>query len=132
MHVTLFAGTKKYQKNIDMKQKWRGMNTEDYNGWLHHPHDDQDYYCCSTHCPEKFRENSDTYIGDDAGRDGAGNEGLAHAETAGARIYTCPMHPEVVRDTPGSCPQCGVALSRFEQAARVSLWGVVVPVAAAG
>ncbi len=24
--------------------------------------------------------------------------------------YTCPMHPEVVRDTPGSCPLCGMAL----------------------
>jgi Cu+-exporting ATPase len=24
--------------------------------------------------------------------------------------YTCPMHPEVVRDGPGSCPKCGMAL----------------------
>jgi Cu+-exporting ATPase len=24
--------------------------------------------------------------------------------------YTCPMHPEVVRDSPGSCPICGMAL----------------------
>ena len=24
--------------------------------------------------------------------------------------YTCPMHPEVVRDGPGSCPICGMAL----------------------
>lgn len=24
--------------------------------------------------------------------------------------YTCPMHPEVVSDTPGSCPKCGMAL----------------------
>ena len=24
--------------------------------------------------------------------------------------YTCPMHPEVVRDAPGSCPICGMAL----------------------
>src|ERR1051325_2302362 len=23
---------------------------------------------------------------------------------------TCPMHPEIVRDTPGSCPICGMAL----------------------
>jgi Cu+-exporting ATPase len=27
----------------------------------------------------------------------------------GAR-YTCPMHPEIVRDAPGSCPICGMAL----------------------
>ena len=24
--------------------------------------------------------------------------------------YTCPMHPEIVRDKPGSCPICGMAL----------------------
>jgi len=24
--------------------------------------------------------------------------------------YTCPMHPEIVRDEPGSCPKCGMAL----------------------
>ena len=28
---------------------------------------------------------------------------------AGAR-YTCPMHPEIVRDAPGNCPICGMAL----------------------
>jgi Cu+-exporting ATPase len=29
--------------------------------------------------------------------------------TVGTR-YTCPMHPEIVRDVPGSCPICGMAL----------------------
>ncbi len=24
--------------------------------------------------------------------------------------WTCPMHPEIVRDEPGSCPICGMAL----------------------
>ncbi|MBT3397316.1 MAG: hypothetical protein HN423_09090, partial [Alphaproteobacteria bacterium] len=24
--------------------------------------------------------------------------------------YTCPMHPEVRQDEPGSCPDCGMAL----------------------
>ncbi len=26
------------------------------------------------------------------------------------RVYTCPMHPQIVRDAPGSCPICGMAL----------------------
>jgi len=30
--------------------------------------------------------------------------------TEGARQWTCPMHPEIVRDGPGSCPKCGMAL----------------------
>src|SRR6516164_6836358 len=29
---------------------------------------------------------------------------------AGRRSYTCPMHPEVVSDKPGSCPKCGMTL----------------------
>jgi len=27
-----------------------------------------------------------------------------------AAVYTCPMHPDVVRDSPGSCPKCGMTL----------------------
>jgi Cu+-exporting ATPase len=27
-----------------------------------------------------------------------------------ATRYTCPMHPEIIRDSPGSCPICGMAL----------------------
>ncbi len=26
--------------------------------------------------------------------------------------WTCPMHPEIVRDVPGTCPMCGMALER--------------------
>jgi hypothetical protein len=28
----------------------------------------------------------------------------------GAKKYTCPMHPEVVKSKPGKCPKCGMAL----------------------
>lgn len=24
--------------------------------------------------------------------------------------YTCPMHPEVIKDKPGKCPKCGMTL----------------------
>ena len=30
--------------------------------------------------------------------------------TMQAMMYTCPMHPEVVQDTPGKCPKCGMTL----------------------
>src|SRR2546423_225458 len=26
------------------------------------------------------------------------------------QLYTCPMHPEVVRNEPGTCPKCGMTL----------------------
>jgi len=32
------------------------------------------------------------------------------ASPAAATEYTCPMHPEIVRPEPGSCPICGMAL----------------------
>ena len=35
----------------------------------------------------------------------------APAGPAGSRVeWTCPMHPEIVRDAPGNCPICGMAL----------------------
>jgi hypothetical protein len=33
--------------------------------------------------------------------------------------YTCPMHPEVVRDTPGRCPHCGMKLVEQEEAPEI-------------
>jgi len=36
-----------------------------------------------------------------------------HTETDGdvhSDIYTCPMHPQIIRDQPGACPICGMDL----------------------
>jgi len=34
-----------------------------------------------------------------------------HSEVSHQKeIYTCPMHPEIIRDKPGSCPICGMTL----------------------
>jgi membrane fusion protein, copper/silver efflux system len=41
-----------------------------------------------------------------AGDDSAAEHALKHADPA----YRCPMHPDVVRDAPGACPVCGMAL----------------------
>ncbi len=32
----------------------------------------------------------------------------------GEQMYTCPMHPEVRQDKPGSCPKCGMRLVKTE------------------
>ena len=34
----------------------------------------------------------------------------AQAKPVAAVVYTCPMHPEVTSDKPGTCPKCGMTL----------------------
>jgi len=34
--------------------------------------------------------------------------------------YTCPMHPEIIQDTPGNCPKCGMTLVKAESPANIS------------
>jgi Cu+-exporting ATPase len=41
------------------------------------------------------------------------------APTGPGTRYTCPMHPEIVRDTPVNCPICGMALEPLMPAAEV-------------
>lgn len=55
--------------------------------------------------PGQDRENPPSPM--PATRDGSG--GTA-ATPAAATVYTCPMHPEVTSDQPGTCPKCGMAL----------------------
>jgi Cu(I)/Ag(I) efflux system membrane fusion protein len=44
---------------------------------------------------------------------GGGASGRAPA--AAAARYSCPMHPEIVSDRPGSCPICGMFLVKEER-----------------
>ncbi len=62
----------------------------------------QTVYFCSQHCLEKFRAAPEKYA--------ARQEEETPTDTGKGREYTCPMHPEVVQDAPGSCPICGMAL----------------------
>ena len=43
---------------------------------------------------------------EDAKRDQTGRGG-SHIE---ASLYVCPMHPEVISSTPGTCSKCGMKL----------------------
>ena len=57
------------------------------------------YYFCSARCREKFVNDPAKYFG--------------RATTQiveGDVVYTCPMHPEVVQERPGMCPECGMNL----------------------
>jgi Cu+-exporting ATPase len=71
-------------------------------------HEGKDYFFCSAGCLEKFRREPGKFLS------GGGHEPMesaAPAAPAGKGVeYTCPMHPEIVRPSPGSCPICGMAL----------------------
>ncbi|MEA5114539.1 MAG: efflux RND transporter periplasmic adaptor subunit [Geobacteraceae bacterium] len=43
-------------------------------------------------------------------------EGAAEKTAEGKIQYTCPMHPFIIRDKPGSCPICGMTLVPVKQA----------------
>ena len=81
-----------------------------------HEYKGETYYFCSTHCLHKFREDPERFLNKPAAPamiqlSRQKVEPPAAAPPAGQKIeYTCPMHPEVVRDAPGACPICGMAL----------------------
>ena len=52
-------------------------------------------------------------------------------ETAAAKKYQCPMHPQIVRDEPGDCPICDMKLVPME-APSPGAEGKVTPAKAAG
>ena len=39
---------------------------------------------------------------------------IEHAEKHLDPTYICPMHPQIIRDVPGSCPICGMDLVPVE------------------
>lgn len=61
------------------------------------------YHFCSRGCHDKFAAHPEVYLSPKEAREDAG------ALPAGTK-YTCPMHPQIVRDGPGDCPICGMAL----------------------
>jgi Cu+-exporting ATPase len=63
-------------------------------------HEGQGFYFCSAGCKAKFEAEPQKYLGDRP----------APAPMPKGTQYTCPMHPEIVRDKPGACPICGMAL----------------------
>jgi heavy metal translocating P-type ATPase len=106
------------------------------------------YYFCSRGCAAKFQQNPEKFIDDDAASaatqgaqhqhgpmqiaaaasatDAMGdaaeseiNRASAEAKAEKAVRYTCPMHPQIIRPGPGSCPICGMALEPMDPFAEI-------------
>ena len=67
-----------------------------------HVHDDKTYHFCSEKCHDKFVGDPEHYLS------GAHKKDVKSAPKG--TQFTCPMHPEIIRDAPGDCPKCGMAL----------------------
>ncbi len=65
-------------------------------------------FCCRP-CLEKYSQDPERYRGGHSCCSEAAAEPV-HAAAAEGATYTCPMDPEIVRDAPGACPICGMAL----------------------
>lgn len=69
-------------------------------------HEGRTYFFCCQSCLNKFRQDPASFLKGEAEPE---KESRVD-EAIESNVYTCPMHPEVRRDGPGSCPKCGMAL----------------------
>ena len=82
-----------------------GMTVDPATAKHHAQHDGTTFHFCSAGCAAKFSADPLQYLS------GAPKPVVA---TPSGAIWTCPMHPEIRRDGPGSCPICGMALEPEE------------------
>jgi Cu+-exporting ATPase len=81
-----------------------GMQVDPATTQLRHEHAGKTYYFCNESCRRRFREDPAAYVGS------AVPAPASDAPPRAGTLYTCPMHSEIVRDGPGTCPICGMAL----------------------
>ncbi len=86
--------------------------------------DGERFSFCSPGCKDKFLADLEKYAQQSTGHDHAGHDHAEHDHAGHDRTggqpptpgegevveYTCPMHPEIRQNGPGTCPICGMAL----------------------
>ena len=73
------------------------------------------YHFCSERCRDKFAADPDKYLNPPAEDPAVLRPAMgALPQAAEGSVWTCPMHPEVRRPGPDSCPICGMALEPLE------------------
>ena len=94
-----------------------GMTVTVEDDTLTTTHDGTAYYFCSVHCRTRFVESPQAFLSaqpqaDRHHEDAETTPTRAQSQTSPDQPseYTCPMHPEIRRPGPGSCPICGMAL----------------------
>jgi Cu+-exporting ATPase len=77
-----------------------GMTVDPATSKHRHDHHGQTFHFCSNGCRTKFAADPAKYL----------EKKEPPPQMPAGTIYTCPMHPEVRQEGPGTCPICGMAL----------------------
>ena len=86
--------------SVALKDPVCGMSVDAKTTAHRASHDEQDYFFCSAGCRTRFVADPQRYL----------KPASEPAPAIPGVIYTCPMHPEIRQEGPGSCPICGMAL----------------------
>ena len=85
----------------DVKDPVCGMTVDPHSAKHRHTHAGHPYFFCSAGCEKKFIADPAQYLKPEA---------HSAPPVPASAIYTCPMHPQIRQQGPGSCPICGMAL----------------------
>lgn len=88
--------------DVGLKDPVCGMEVSSASSHHSH-HQGAPYYFCSAKCKGKFDADPTQYMTETSAISPV-------APSIEGTVYTCPMHPEIRQDHPGSCPICGMAL----------------------
>ena len=96
------------------------MNIEPENAAGKSEHNGKTVYFCSEYCKETFDKDPEKFPLEDAvhqqAEHDAGHEhhDHSHHDSGSDVVYVCPMHPDVKKMGPASCPTCGMGLEPLE------------------
>ncbi|MES2858235.1 MAG: heavy metal translocating P-type ATPase [Pseudomonadota bacterium] len=73
-------------------------------------HEGTTYHFCSAGCHHKFVASPQQYLDRVPAAASAPPSHLVADAASSRAMYTCPMHPQIRQQGPGTCPLCGMAL----------------------
>ncbi|MGF1611213.1 MAG: heavy metal translocating P-type ATPase [Kiloniellales bacterium] len=79
-----------------------GMSVDPATAKHSYEHSGTIYWFCCAGCRDRFARDPQHFLD--------GKHRKPQAPAPAGTLYTCPMHPEIVQEGPGSCPICGMAL----------------------
>ncbi|MDF2381800.1 heavy metal translocating P-type ATPase [Nostoc ellipsosporum NOK] len=89
----------------EVKDPVCGMTVDPAKTAHHAWHGDEEFHFCSAGCRTKFLADPERYLSDTP---------RPEPDATPGAMWTCPMHPQIRQEGPGTCPICGMALEPEE------------------